>query len=1027
VRRIAALIAASSLGCTAGRTEGAPDGGTAEAASATEPASARAAAARFGRALALAGRTEWLDGPRDASSPELARAAAPVAITDPRGATIGVRLVGARDALAETVGRTLVYRAAGAGGEDLLRVASREETEDFVRFATRPERTHVAWEVALSDAVAGLRAVGGVIEVLDARGVPRFRASAPWVVDARGVRRSAHASVEGCSFDRDPRPPWGRPVVAPGSRRCTISVTFSDEGLEYPIVHDPAWNTTGSMTAARVNHVAAPLPGNRVLVAGGNADSAGDLSSAEIFDSSSRTWAVTSTMSAARTAATATTTTTGSILVVGGASTAAEFYDPTTGTWTLTGAMSTPRAGHTASLLPGGGVLAVGGFIASAAATSSVERYDATTNTWTVAASTNVARGLHFACTLTDGRILVGGGADSASTNENGISQAEIYDPTLDRFSLVGSMKLVRSSATCVTMPDGRVLAAGGEWPNFYGWASAEAFDPATLSWKDAAPMDARRAWFTMTALGGGRFLAVGVDAYIGSPTTTSAQLFDAASATWLATPPPAQPRLYHTATALAGGRVLIAGGRTGNSVPPLSTAEIYDRGATCVGSSDCNDGFCVDGVCCDSACTGSCEACDVAPRVGTCTTVPFGDVPHGTRAPCGTGVCAGTCGGVDGARCTSFPGTDVLCSAPVCADAAHASTASGCDAAGACTAPAVVDCGGFVCDSTTARCLVTCSSNVDCANGYQCVGGGCQKLASGASCTDAGSCASGYCVDGVCCASASCSAGMRCDLPARPGVCSVAQGHACGGNADCATGFCVDGVCCDRPCRGQCEACDGATMGTCAAVSGAPHGVRPRCAGTDACAGACDGTARDVCVFPSSAVACADASCSAGVASFSTFCDGSGSCAAPSTKRCEPFACRGAACAESCAADVDCAVGYTCDAPTGRCIAGARCDGDHTVVIPNATPRDCSPYVCAGTACLGRCEGSSDCVAGFECDPTTSTCTATAPSGASGGCAAARSNAGGGAVEALIALGGVVAGRRRRRVGREKAMTQAR
>ena len=54
-------------------------------------------------------------------------------------------------------------------------------------------------------------------------------------------------------------------------------------------------------------------------------------------------------------------------------------------------------------------------------------------------------------------------------------------------------------------------------------------------------------------------------------------------------------------------------------------------QGDACTGTPQCGSGLqCVDGVCCDSSCTGTCQACNVAGSLGTCTPVPLGTDPAG-------------------------------------------------------------------------------------------------------------------------------------------------------------------------------------------------------------------------------------------------------------------------------------------------------------------------------------------------------------------------------------------------------------
>jgi len=263
-----------------------------------------------------------------------------------------------------------------------------------------------------------------------------------------------------------------------------------------------------------------------------------------------------------------------------------------------------------------------------------------------------------------------------------------------------------------------------------------------------------------------------------------------------------------------------------------------------------------------------------------------------------------------------------------------------------------------------------------------------------GIACAGAGECATGSCVDGFCCEKAACAADETCGGTGAPGKCKKKNGQACIAGDACGSGNCVDGFCCNTACTGLCEACDVvSTPGSCTTLAPGdkPHGTtRGACAGDGACQSLCGGVDAKACtVFPGAATTCGTASCKDGQESPESFCDGAGKCAAAATSKCEPFACGASSCRKACAADTDCATGFTCATRSGKCVFGAKCDGDHTVLVPGASSIDCTPYRCAGAVCLAKCASTDDCAAGTTCDVGTGVCTPVASDGGSaGGCA---------------------------------------
>jgi hypothetical protein len=306
-------------------------------------------------------------------------------------------------------------------------------------------------------------------------------------------------------------------------------------------------------------------------------------------------------MNTARYGHTATLLPNGSVLIAGGAYlsdggptlylTSAELYNPSTTSFAKTGALTRARFAHTASLLRSGKVLLAGG-----ASSRTAELYDPSSGVFNAAsAMMTVSRSSHSATTLLDGRVLIVGGRGG---NNEVLASAEIYDPVATEFSSVGTLSTARAEHAAALLGDGRVLITGGT-DGKMALASAEIFDPRSNSFSVTGSMSVPRLLHTATALDLGTILvAGGLDllnpAQFAHP-TASAELYDPKSGSFVATGSMVTARASHTATLRADGSVVLVGGGggvagnpycdghlVGNCWPPVvllptASVEVYD------------------------------------------------------------------------------------------------------------------------------------------------------------------------------------------------------------------------------------------------------------------------------------------------------------------------------------------------------------------------------------------------------------------------------------------------------------------
>jgi N-acetylneuraminic acid mutarotase len=473
--------------------------------------------------------------------------------------------------------------------------------EDWLVFASAPARETVTYDVDLHQ-VAGLRLVEGVLELLDAGGAPRLRVRRPVVVGADGVSHAAALTVPDCAVDRDPAPPWDRPVTAPGSDRCSLVVSWGEavgDPVPYPARVDPAWTESTVLVTPRHSHAAALLQDGRVLVAGGYTalGSTTYITDAEVYDPVTRTWAVTGSMTRGRAKTLAFTLSSGRVLVPAGDDgllPTADLYDPGTGTFRATGAMRSGRDDPGSALLPDGRVLVFGGCTAYSftctALSDDAEVYDPGTDTWTsVATAMSDPRQDATATLLPDGRVVVAGGCrmpGAAFSCFTTATSVDVFDATTDAFVPVASLPTGLQGHSAAPLPSGELLVVGGT-SNGVVVRDAFTWDPLADTWT-AVPSAPRDHNITEAAVlpSGSVFVA----GSWGSSASFDAILanvdrFDPTTGTWRGERSMARARGAGTTTRLADGRILVAGGFDGDAAGIVGvnpTAEVFDE--------DCDD-----------------------------------------------------------------------------------------------------------------------------------------------------------------------------------------------------------------------------------------------------------------------------------------------------------------------------------------------------------------------------------------------------------------------------------------------------
>ncbi|MEK7860654.1 MAG: kelch repeat-containing protein, partial [Chloroflexota bacterium] len=154
---------------------------------------------------------------------------------------------------------------------------------------------------------------------------------------------------------------------------------------------------------------------------------------------------------------------------------------------------------------------------------------------------------------------------------------SEIYDPATDRWTDAAPLPRGRTEFSTATLPDGRVLVAGGFEEDGRMSRSTLIYDPRTDSWTEGPAMLSERLNHVMTRLPSGDLLFFGGE----QNGAGTAERYEWRSRTFSYAGTLGAPRLVAQGVALPDGRVLAVGGlpqdRFRTRFAPIAGAEIWD------------------------------------------------------------------------------------------------------------------------------------------------------------------------------------------------------------------------------------------------------------------------------------------------------------------------------------------------------------------------------------------------------------------------------------------------------------------
>jgi hypothetical protein len=277
----------------------------------------------------------------------------------------------------------------------------------------------------------------------------------------------------------------------------------------------------------------------------------------------------------------------GRILVVGGFGGGnpigianAEIFDPSNNSWTTVPNMFYRRWYPTATTLSDGRILVTAGWQTTNHTNAGIpEIYDPSKNQWTALTNANNPFETYpFMFVLQDGRVIHVGGTEYATNTD-------ILNVSSQSWSVVDS-RVIDGGAASMYLP-GKIMKAGSATDSQGSGPSANTtfvLDTTQTSptWQQTPSMAYPRSFLNLTALPDGSVLATGGETDKNGGTignaVYAAELWSPLTQTWTTMSSMKTPREYHsTALLLPDARVLVSGmGNDFGQVPDETNAEIF-------------------------------------------------------------------------------------------------------------------------------------------------------------------------------------------------------------------------------------------------------------------------------------------------------------------------------------------------------------------------------------------------------------------------------------------------------------------